>query len=174
MDIPVPMEVDEEASQPIIAFHDLFGFYGCFSQFYKCSAPILIYGKMFQYSESAITYAKASLFPGNDDIKQKILRAEYPYEIIGLGHTIRNFNKEIWSMHEYKIIVECNRAKFKHNLKLLLRLSQTKNAILVNASPYDKILGAGIDERHPDINHPTRWSGQNLLGRALMEIRDNF
>jgi ribA/ribD-fused uncharacterized protein len=156
----------------VIPFYEQYGEYGCFSQFYKCSTPILIYNKAFQYSEGAMMYAKASLFPNNEDIKKKILASEYPHEIKGFGRQVRNFNQEIWDAHKYQIVLECNKAKFYHNPKLLLRLMETKNTILVEASPYDKIWGAGIDKNHPDINNPECWPGQNLLGKVLMEIRN--
>ncbi|MBO7462860.1 MAG: DUF1768 domain-containing protein, partial [Bacteroidales bacterium] len=51
-------------------------------------------------------------------------------------------------------------------------LLSTGNKILVEASPYDKIWGIGIDENHPDAYTPSRWLGENHLGFALMSARD--
>jgi ribA/ribD-fused uncharacterized protein len=40
---------------------------------------------------------------------------------------------------------------------------------LVEASPYDRIWGIGFAER--DAEGSRHWWGQNLLGKALMEVR---
>ena len=40
---------------------------------------------------------------------------------------------------------------------------------LVEASPADRIWGIGFTERDAGANR--QWWGQNLLGRALMEVR---
>lgn len=47
----------------------------------------------------------------------------------------------------------------------------TKNRVLVEASPYDKIWGIGIPADDKHIENPLEWKGQNLLGFALMEVR---
>jgi len=31
--------------------------------------------------------------------------------------------------------------------------------------------GVGISKENPDIYNPAKWRGQNLLGKALMEVR---
>jgi ribA/ribD-fused uncharacterized protein len=49
------------------------------------------------------------------------------------------------------------------------QLIDTKDSILVEASPYDKIWGIGLDEKDAKIKI---WKGENLLGNALMDIRD--
>ncbi|WP_374729478.1 NADAR domain-containing protein [Caballeronia calidae] len=45
---------------------------------------------------------------------------------------------------------------------------------LVEASPHDVIWGAGLGEHHPDITDKSKWRGQNLLGQALMKVRDTL
>lgn len=48
----------------------------------------------------------------------------------------------------------------------------TGSRILVEASPVDKIWGIGMKDSQPDVQNPALWKGQNLLGFALMEVRD--
>jgi ribA/ribD-fused uncharacterized protein len=50
----------------------------------------------------------------------------------------------------------------------------TKNRVLVEASPYDKIWGIGISADDKHIENPLKWNGQNLLGFALMEVREEL
>ena len=54
---------------------------------------------------------------------------------------------------------------------LLLATAPTE---LVEASPYDLIWGVGLGEHHPDITDKSKWRGQNLLGQALMKVRDTL
>lgn len=43
----------------------------------------------------------------------------------------------------------------------------------VEASPVDSIWGIGMAENNPDLLDTSRW-GQNLLGKALTELRDKL
>ena len=40
------------------------------------------------------------------------------------------------------------------------------------ASPYDKIWGIGLDRETAMKGTVEQWQGENLLGCALMEVRD--
>ena len=53
-------------------------------------------------------------------------------------------------------------------------LISTKDSILVEASPYDKIWGIGMSSNNENIENPLLWRGLNLLGFALMEVRDEL
>ena len=49
---------------------------------------------------------------------------------------------------------------------------QTGNKVLVEASPYDGIWGIKMAETDKMAQNPLKWNGFNLLGFALMEVRD--
>jgi len=63
-------------------------------------------------------------------------------------------------------------AKFSQNEKLKTFLLNTGTRVLVEASPYDKIWGIGLSADQENIENPLTWNGENLLGFALMEVRD--
>lgn len=48
---------------------------------------------------------------------------------------------------------------------------RTGDAVLVEASPRDRIWGIGMSASHPDATDPRKWLGENLLGFALMKAR---
>ena len=68
--------------------------------------------------------------------------------------------------------MEGNKAKFGQNPKLKEFLLSTGDSILVEASPYDKIWGIGLDRETALKGTVGQWKGENLLGCALMEVRD--
>jgi len=53
-------------------------------------------------------------------------------------------------------------------------LLATKDRILVEASPVDKIWGIGMAQDHPHIQDPSLWQGLNLLGFALIHVQEQF
>ena len=53
-------------------------------------------------------------------------------------------------------------------------LKKTGSAVLVEASPYDKVWGIGMKEGDKDIEDAEKWFGINLLGFALMVVRDQL
>ena len=58
------------------------------------------------------------------------------------------------------------------NETLKTYLLSTVGKILVEASPEDRIWGIGMKAGDPGIEDPNNWKGQNLLGYAIMEVRD--
>ena len=113
---------------------------------------------------------KAKLFNDMDSFR-KIVKSIDPREVKAMGRSIKNFNGGIWNKHKYSIIVEGNIEKFNQNPIMKEYLLSTKDSILVESSPYDKIYGIGLNESDArKVNH-TQWKGENLLGFALMEVR---
>ncbi|MDR0273088.1 MAG: NADAR family protein, partial [Clostridiales bacterium] len=60
--------------------------------------------------------------------------------------------------------------KQKHEGYLL----STNDKILVEASPLDTIWGIGYSKDNDKAANPQNWRGLNLLGFALMEVRDEL
>jgi ribA/ribD-fused uncharacterized protein len=113
---------------------------------------------------------KAKLF-GDNQAFTAIVASESPSRAKALGRKVRNFDEQIWSNHRFDIAVRGNRAKFEQNTELRDWLLGTRNQVLVEASPRDRIWGIGLaaeDERALD---PKTWRGLNLLGFALMRAR---
>jgi len=54
------------------------------------------------------------------------------------------------------------------------KLLETKNAALGAYVPDDNLIGIGISLDNVQSQDPSNWTGQNLLGKTLMEIREKI
>ena len=141
----------------------------CFSQWYE--APFEVDGRRYATAEHFMMAEKASLF-GDESVRAQVLAAPTPGAAKALGRAVRGFDEAVWTQHRFSIVVRANRAKFAQNPALGQFLAQTGNRILVEASPVDRIWGIGLAQDDDGANDPNRWRGLNLLGFALMHVRD--
>jgi ribA/ribD-fused uncharacterized protein len=116
---------------------------------------------------------KARLF-GNDEVRQRIVAAKHPAEAKKLGREVTGFDPQVWDEQKYALVQAGNYQKFRQYPNLKEHLLNTGSRVLVEASPVDAIWGIGLATDHPDAMQPAKWPGQNLLGFALMEVRDQL
>lgn len=79
----------------------------------------------------------------------------------------------MWDENRYQIMVDILKAKFA-NPTLKEILLRTDNLELVEGSPYDAIWGVKLDWMSDEILDRRNWRGRNLLGKALMEVREYY
>jgi ribA/ribD-fused uncharacterized protein len=140
----------------------------CFSQWF--GSKFTIDGITYPTAEHFMMASKARLF--NDlEAEQSILKAKHPRDTQRIGRGVRGFDNKVWEEHRFEIVVRGNLAKFSQNEAFKEFLLNTKNRVIVEASPDDRIWGIGIAADNPDAKNPRRWAGTNLLGFALMEVR---
>jgi ribA/ribD-fused uncharacterized protein len=116
---------------------------------------------------------KARLF-SDQEILEEILKTGNPKEVKSLGRKIKNFDHIVWDKHKYEIVKRGNLLKFSQNPEFKNFLLSTNEKVLIEASPYDRIWGIGMLESDPKAENPLQWNGENLLGFALMEVRDEL
>lgn len=143
----------------------------CFSQWWTSSFQIDIHD--YCCMEQYMMAEKARLFEDNE-IRKQILNESDPKAIKALGRKVCNFDPVIWDKYKYSIVLNGNYAKFIQNEELLRFLLNTGDKILVEASPYDKVWGIGMQESDPRTLDPSAWKGDNLLGFALTEVREEL
>jgi hypothetical protein len=68
---------------------------------------------------------------------------------------------EGWDTNKYSVMYECVLSKFLQNNDIRKELLATGDANLVEDSPVDYYWGCGVD-----------GTGQNNLGKVLMQVRD--
>ncbi len=143
----------------------------CFSQWWH--APFTVDGITYKTAEHWMMAGKARLF--NDDVTlQRILLVNTPDEAKKLGREVKNFNAATWDAHKFDLVVNGNQHKFSQHPALKTFLLHTHERILVEASPMDRIWGIGMAASNEHVENPLQWRGHNLLGYALMVVRDQL
>lgn len=143
----------------------------CLSQWYP--SEFEDDGVVFSTAEHFMMAGKSELFK-DMETWEEIVESKDPKDAKGLGRKIKNFDSKLWDTEKYNIVKNGNILKFRQHKKLKDFLLSTGNQILVEASPYDTIWGIGMLKSHPDVTDPYKWKGENLLGFALMEVRDKL
>jgi ribA/ribD-fused uncharacterized protein len=143
----------------------------CFSQWSNHS--FIINSITYSTAEHWMMANKALLFKSRN-IYESILNEKDPKSIKQLGREIINFSDLEWNKYKYEIVKIGNFHKFNQNPKLKEFLLNTKDKIIVEASPSDSVWGIGLSEDQNDKWNVYSWPGKNLLGFALMEIRDKI
>ena len=144
---------------------------GCLSQWFM--ADFKVEGRLYSCMEQFMMAEKARLF-GDTETLEKIMAAVAPGKIKALGREVRNFEQTEWDKCKYSIILTGNFQKFLQNPELKDFLLRTGDKILVEASPWDRVWGIGMGKNNENAQNPAAWRGQNLLGFALMEVREEL
>ena len=143
----------------------------CLSQWWQ--ADFTLDDETYRSAEHFMMASKAMLF-GDEETAEKIRQDPNPKNAKILGREVAGFDKDKWEAHRFDIVVDGNLAKFSQNRKLLKYLLGTGDSVLVEASPHDTVWGIGLDRDNKDAIRPDYWRGLNLLGFALMEVREQL
>ena len=144
---------------------------GCLSQWWPAS--FIVGGVVYPTAEHWMMAGKARLF--NDDAGLvSVLAAASPGAAKAAGRKVRGFTEQRWVAARFDLVVAGNLAKFGQYPDLGRFLLSTGDKVLVEASPLDRIWGIGMAPTNPKVNHPAEWRGSNLLGFALMAVRERL
>ena len=155
----------------IICFHNPDEENGYLSNWYR--SDFTVDGVQFSSMEQFMMYKKAICF---SDIKiaRKIQETSDVSKIKELGRQVSGYNENIWNGLRQITVYEGLLEKFSQNRALCEKLKETKNTILAECAVKDRVWGIGLsmdDPRRLDIRE---WKGQNLLGYALMLVREKI
>lgn len=137
------------------------------SNYYLC--PVTVDGYTFCSAEHAIQY-KRSIVGGREDIGIEIKQTLKPSDAKMLGERV-DYNKK-WDSAKIGIIRGIVKQKFVENNRLKLKLLETSGFTL-EESTFDRYWGTGIPVYSREFKRG-RYTGKNIMGRMLEEIRDEF
>jgi ribA/ribD-fused uncharacterized protein len=87
----------------------------------------------------------------------------------------RAVNQMKWNTTLSRLIDEVNLVKFKQYPELRQRLMDLPSPLVIGAyEPNDTYMGIGLSIDNVKAKDKLAWTGENLLGKALMKIRENF
>lgn len=155
----------------IIRFYDPHKENGYLSNWFI--SPFTYAGKQYFSCEQYLMEQKALTF-GDDEIAEKIMKSKNLSEIKKLGRQVARYNENLWKTIRPQVMRRGLRAKFQQNPELLIALLGTGNAILAECAPRDNIWGIGLGVDDPRVSETKEWRGRNLLGRALMRVREDL
>lgn len=155
----------------IICFHNPNEENGYLSNWY--ASDFTYNGVNFISVEQYMMYQKAVRF-GDEAIASKILSTDDAARIKELGRLVSGYEENYWNGVRQIVVYEGLYAKFSQNDELKTLLKNTGTAVLAECAVKDRIWGNGLSMKDPDRLEPAKWKGQNLLGYALMMVRERL
>jgi N-glycosidase YbiA len=141
----------------VINFYSTKDEYGCFSNF--VAYPFELKGKVWRTTEH---YFQAQKFAGTEH-EEELRLAASPMVVARMGRSRQRPLRRDWEVVKDDIMREALRAKFTQHEDLKKILLETGDAELVEHTRNDRYWGDGGD-----------GSGLNMLGKLLMELRDEL
>jgi len=150
------------------------GEFANFSQFAKAN-----------FSDGSVSYTCAEQYMmaskarimGDTKTYAQIMESGYnPQRIKALGRKIKPFDQSLWNEKKIAVVTYGNFLKFTQNQDMQTLLLDTGEDTLAEAAQRDTIWGIGrcvqTAVRDYQTYGKTKWVGTNLLGEALMTVRE--
>lgn len=155
----------------VICFHNPNEENGYLSNWYP--SVFALDGVTFSSMEQYMMYRKAVCF-GDEKVAAKILATEDVAEIKAFGRLVSGYDESLWNGVRQIVVYEGLLEKFLQNPDLMEQLKYTGSAVLAECAVKDRIWGIGLSMHDPDRLERAKWQGQNLLGYALMMVREKL
>ena len=155
----------------VICFHNPNEENGYLSNWYP--SIFALNGITFSSMEQYMMYRKAVCF-GDEKVAAQILATEDVAEIKALGRLVSGYDENLWNGVRQIVVYEGLLAKFSQNSDLREQLKDTGQAFLAECAVKDRIWGVGLSMHDLNRLDRAKWRGQNLLGYALMMVRERL
>jgi ribA/ribD-fused uncharacterized protein len=161
----------KESIMQIVCFHNPDEENGYLSNWYR--SDFTVEDVKFSSMEQFMMYRKAVCFH-DDKIAAQILATDDVVEIKAFGRAVAGYDDHVWNGVRQIVVYEGLLAKFSQNEELRAMLKGTGKALLAECAVQDRIWGIGLSMKNSDRLEPSKWQGQNLLGYALMMVRERM
>ena len=155
----------------VVCFHNPDEENGFLSNWYISKFEVA--GRAFSSMEQCMMYQKAFCF-GDEAVAEQVLKSDDVARIKELGRMVSGYNENIWNGMRQLIVYEGLVAKLSQNEELKERLLQTGDALLAECAVHDRIWGIGLSMKDAKRFDISQWRGENLLGYALMMVRNKI
>ena len=145
-----------------------FGRGSLFSNFH--SSEFTVDDQEFVNVEQYITYQKALLFNSND-IARDILSMTDPVLMKRKVKRLKHYDDDTWKSNTIDILRKSLTAKFTQNDSCKEAILATKDTTLGEASASDSHFGIGMSLNNHNATDQSKWTGHNIQGKVLMEVR---
>ena len=133
----------------------------------------VIDGVYYRHVAQFMMAAKALVFH-DDAAYNKIMDATSLVDMKRAERAVVGYDDKRWCDSRFDVAMRGNFAKFSQNGELKEYLLSTGDFVLVAAYPKDKLWGIGLDAESAAKIPEENWPGQNLLGQALMRVREKL
>ena len=134
-------------------------------------SPFTVDGTAFSSMEQYIMYRKCRLF-GDDAHAAAVMQTDEPGEQRAIGRQAEGYQETVWAGIRQAVAFRGLYAKFSQNEVLKELLLGTGDAIIVECVGIDTVWSCGYWLENDARLDLSRWRGQNILGFALMEVRN--
>lgn len=141
------------------------------SNFYM-NAPFKLNGIKYNCTEQHFQQAKALHF-GDEQTAFKIMTAKDSHEQCQLGKKVKGYNDHEWQKVAKTVLLKANIAKFEQN-EAARRVLLNTGANLLGEASRSKVWGIGLSLGDNNVTNPDHWSGQNIFGQVLQQVRDTL
>ena len=161
----------------LVLFGGADGRNGCLSIWYP--AAFDLHDHRFANVAQYLVYAKAMAF-GDEATAMRVFAMDDASYLKGLSGQVTPFDEERWDGVRANVLREGLKAKFDQNEELARFLRETDDALIGacltgDAAQADaELWGTGVGLDDPNAATPLAWTGKNLLGRLLAEVRSEL
>ncbi len=125
----------------------------------------------FNCMEQYIMYRKCLMF-GDLLSAEEVMQTSNPAVQKDIARKATGYNDIVWAGIRQAVLLHGLIAKFSQNKELKEALLATDGCYLVECANTDKIWACGAGLNREERKNIYKWTGGNILGFALMEVRE--
>ena len=136
------------------------------------TCEFVVNGRKYTSIEQYMTRERAIFAKASQETLQKIMSEHDPVQLKTIMHFLKRDNRQReWEAIAPEKIKPAILAKFSQNEELKKILINTGDKILGEASPHNRFWGIGLALTAKEALDKSKWTGKNVLGQLLMEVR---